>query len=179
MAYIDQFFEVLINAGASDFHMAEGQPPKIRRHGDIIAIREEPITREEAAYMMSEISGPERWKQFEERGDFDFAYEMNEESRFRCNFLKQSHGYGAVFRLIPTKIATLEQLGIPPVVKEFGHLRSGLVLVTGPTGSGKSTTLAAMMDYINTNFPRHIVTVEEPIEFVHSNKRSIITQREV
>src|SRR5207253_9612806 len=86
---------------------------------------------------------------------------------------------GAVFRLIPTKIATLEELGIPPVVKEFGHLRSGLVLVTGPTGSGKSTTLAALVDYINENFPRHIVTIEEPIEFVHDNKRSIVTQREV
>ena len=109
----------------------------------------------------------------------DFAYEMDEESRFRCNYLKQSHGYACVFRLIPTKIATLEQLGIPEVVKEFGHIKSGLVLVTGPTGSGKSTTLAALMDYINSNFSRHIITVEEPIEFVHNNKKSIITQREV
>jgi twitching motility protein PilT len=179
MAYIDQFFEVLINAGASDFHMAEGQPPKIRRHGDIVPIRNEVITREEAAFMMSEICGPDRWKLFEERGDLDFAYEMNEQSRFRCNFLKQSHGYGAVFRLIPTKIASLDELGIPPVVKQFGHLRGGLVLVTGPTGSGKSTTLAALIDYINGNFSRHVVTVEEPIEFVHRNKISIITQREV
>src|SRR5580700_8930863 len=104
---------------------------------------------------------------------------MDSASRFRCNYMKQANGYGAVFRLIPTKIATLEQLGIPPVVKEFGHLRSGLVLVTGPTGSGKSTTLAAIIDYININFRRHIITVEEPIEFVHSNKNSIITQREV
>ena len=104
---------------------------------------------------------------------------MDERSRFRCNFLKQTNGYGAVFRLIPTKIATLDQLGIPAVVKQFGHLRGGLVLVTGPTGSGKSTTLAALVDYINENFARHIVTVEEPIEFVHGNKRSIITQREV
>jgi twitching motility protein PilT len=104
---------------------------------------------------------------------------MNEESRFRCNYLKQTNGFGCVFRLIPTKIMTLDQLGIPPVVKEFGHLRGGLVLVTGPTGSGKSTTLAALLDYINVNFSRHIITVEEPIEFVHSNKRCIITQREV
>ena len=104
---------------------------------------------------------------------------MDAASRFRCNYLKQTHGYGAVFRLIPTKIATLEQLGIPPVAKEFAHLRGGLVLVTGPTGSGKSTTLAALIDYINENFSRHIVTIEEPIEFVHDNKRSIITQREV
>ncbi len=104
---------------------------------------------------------------------------MNADSRFRCNLLKQANGYGAVFRLIPTKIATLEQLGIPPVVKDFGNLRGGIVLVTGPTGSGKSTTLAAVIDHINENFARHIVTVEEPIEFVHGNKRSIITQREV
>jgi twitching motility protein PilT len=104
---------------------------------------------------------------------------MDEHSRFRCNYLKQSHGYGCVFRLIPTKIMSLDQLGIPPVVKEFGHIRGGLVLVTGPTGSGKSTTLAALLDYINSNFARHIITIEEPIEFVHANKRSVITQREV
>jgi twitching motility protein PilT len=179
MAYIDQFFEVLVNAGASDLHLGEGQPPKIRRHGEVMPIRAEALTRDEMAYMMSEISGLERWQRYEEGGDLDFAYEMDEHSRFRCNFLKQTHGYGCVFRLIPTKILTLEQLGIPPVVKEFGHMRGGLVLVTGPTGSGKSTTLAALIDYINTNFTRHIITVEEPIEFVHKNKKSIITQREV
>jgi twitching motility protein PilT len=179
MAYIDQFFEVLINAGASDLHLGENQPPKIRRHGEIVPIRNEPLTRDEMAYMMSEISGPERWQRYEEGGDLDFAYEMDEHSRFRCNFLKQTHGYGAVFRLIPTKIMSLDQLGIPPIVKDFGHMRGGLVLVTGPTGSGKSTTLAALLDYINANFSRHIITVEEPIEFVHANKRSIITQREV
>jgi twitching motility protein PilT len=179
MAYIDQFFEVLINAGASDLHLGETQPPKIRRHGEMLPIRNEVLTRDEMAYMMSEICGMERWDRFNETGDLDFAYEMDEHSRFRCNFLKQSHGYGCVFRLIPTKIMSLDQLGIPPIVKEFGHLRGGLVLVTGPTGSGKSTTLAALLDYINSNFPRHIITVEEPIEFVHSNKRSIVTQREV
>ncbi|HWL54787.1 MAG TPA: PilT/PilU family type 4a pilus ATPase [Chthoniobacteraceae bacterium] len=179
MAYIDQFFQVLIEAGASDLHLAEGEPPKIRRHGDIVPIREEAITREEAAYMLSEIAGPQRWALYEERGDLDFAYEMDEASRFRCNYLKQTNGYGAVFRLIPTKILTLEQLGVPSVIKEFGTMRGGLVLVTGPTGSGKSTTLAALIDYINTNYARHVVTVEEPIEFVHNNKKSIITQREV
>ncbi len=179
MAYIDQFFEVLITAKASDLHIGEGEPPKIRVHGEIVPIREEPISNEEAAYMMSEIAGPKGWATYEERGDYDFAYEMNAESRFRCNFLKQTNGYGCVFRLIPTKIATLEQLKVPPVIKSFGHLRGGLVLVTGPTGSGKSTTLAALIDYINTNFSRHIVTIEEPIEFVHQNKQSIITQREV
>jgi twitching motility protein PilT len=179
MPYIDKFFEVLVSEGASDLHIGEGQPPKIRRHGDVMPIREEPISRDEAVSMLSEISGSKSWAIFEERGDFDFAYEMDEKSRFRCNYLKQTNGYGAVFRLIPTRIASLEELGIPPVVKRFGDLRGGLVLVTGPTGSGKSTTLAALIDYINNTHARHIVTIEEPIEFVHNNKRSIITQREV
>jgi len=179
MPYIDQFLSVIVAQDGSDLHIGEGQPPKMRRHGDVKPIRAEPMTRAEAAGMLSEICGAQSWALFEERGDLDFAYEMDERSRFRCNFLKQTNGYGAVFRLIPTKIATLDQLGIPEVVKSFGHLRSGLVLVTGPTGSGKSTTLAALIDYINDNFSRHIVTIEEPIEFVHGNKRSIITQREV
>jgi twitching motility protein PilT len=114
-----------------------------------------------------------------ERGDLDFAYEMDSQSRFRCNFLKQANGYGAVFRLIPTKIATLEQLGIPPIVREFGHLRGGLVLVTGRRVPASRRRWRRLIDYINENFSRHIVTVEEPIEFVHDNKRSVITQREV
>src|SRR5262249_12633978 len=179
MPYIDQFFQILVSEGASDLHIGEGQPPKIRKHGDVMSIRREAVSRDEAVSMLSEICGPKRWAIFDERGDFDFAYEMDERSRFRCNYLKQTNGYGAVFRLIPTRIATLEELGIPPIAKEFGDLRGGLVLVTGPTGSGKSTTLAALIDYINHNSARHIVTIEEPIEFVHNNKRSIITQREV
>ncbi|MEP6603228.1 MAG: type IV pilus twitching motility protein PilT [Spartobacteria bacterium] len=179
MASLDQLLSVIVDQGGSDLHIGEGQPPKMRKHGDVAPIRDGVVTREEALSMLSEISGPRNWEIFEERCDFDFAYEMDAASRFRCNYLKQANGYGAVFRLIPTKIATLEQLGIPTVVKEFGHLRGGLVLVTGPTGSGKSTTLAALIDYINENFSRHIVTIEEPIEFVHSNKRSVITQREV
>ncbi len=179
MAYIDQFFQVLVSAGASDLHLAQGSPPKIRQHGGMVPIRPEPLSEEEMAYMMSEISGPERWAKYLELGDLDFAYQMDATSRFRCNYLKQAHGYGCVFRIIPTKIMTLEQLGSPEVVKEFGRLRGGIVLVTGPTGSGKSTTLAALIDFINTNYARHIVTIEEPIEFVHPNKRSIITQREV
>jgi twitching motility protein PilT len=179
MANLDQFLQVIVKEGGSDLHIGEGQPPKMRRHGDVAAIQEEALTRDEAMSMLREVCGERNWKIFDERGDLDFAYEMDTASRFRCNYLKQTHGYGAVFRLIPTKIATLEQLGIPVVAKEFAHLRGGLVLVTGPTGSGKSTTLAALLDYINNNFSRHIVTIEEPIEFVHELKRSIITQREI
>ena len=129
--------------------------------------------------MLSEVCGPRNWEIFEQRGDLDFAYEMDEASRFRSNYFKQSNGYGAAFRLIPTKIATLEELGIPLVVKEFANVRGGLVLITGPTGSGKTTTQAALIDHINQNFAKHVVTIEEPIEFVHNNKESTITQREV
>jgi twitching motility protein PilT len=179
MAVLDQFLRVIVEQGGSDLHIGESQPPKMRKHGDVVPIREKPLARDETMSMLREICGDRNWQIFEEQGDLDFAYEMDAASRFRCNYLKQTHGYGAVFRLIPTKIATLEQLGIPLVAKEFAHLRGGLVLVTGPTGSGKSTTLAALIDYINESFSRHIVTIEEPIEFVHDNKRSIITQREI
>jgi twitching motility protein PilT len=179
MAALDQLLKVIVDQGGSDLHIGEGQPPKMRKHGDVAPIRDKPLAREETMSMLREVCGDRNWLIFEERGDLDFAYEMDAASRFRCNYLKQTHGYGAVFRLIPTKIASLEELGIPLVAKEFAHLRGGLVLVTGPTGSGKSTTLAALMDYINDNFSRHIVTIEEPIEFVHDNKRSIITQREI
>jgi twitching motility protein PilT len=179
MPHLDQLLRVIVDQGGSDLHIGEGQPPKMRKHGDVGPIRQEPITHDEALSMLSEVCGPRNWEIFEERGDLDFAYKMDAASRFRCNYLKQANGYGAVFRLIPMRIATLEELGIPLVVKEFAQLRGGLVLVTGPTGSGKSTTLAAFIDYINENFSRHIVTIEEPIEFVHDNKRSVITQREV
>src|SRR5437667_8183156 len=179
MASLDRFLSVIVKHGGSDLHIGEGEPPKMRMHGDIMPIRAEPMKREEAVQIMSEVCGPHNWEIFEQRGDLDFAYEMDQASRFRTNYFKQSNGYGAAFRLIPTKIATLEELGIPVVVKEFAHLRGGLVLVTGPTGSGKTTTQAAVVDYINQNFSKHVVTIEEPIEFVHDNKRSTITQREV
>jgi twitching motility protein PilT len=179
MAYIDQFLQIVVRQGASDLHIGEGQPPKIRTHGDIMPIRAEPISREEATRMLNEVCGPQNWERFNERGDLDFAYQMDEDSRFRTNYFKQSDGYGAAFRLIPTQIASVEELGVPVVIKEFAYLRGGLVLVTGPTGSGKTTTQAALIDFINQNFSKHVVTIEEPIEFVHNNKRSIITQREV
>src|SRR5438034_2392857 len=179
MADLDQFLKIVARQGASDLHIAEGEPPKMRTHGDIMPIRTEAISHDEAKRMLSEICGAHNWEIFEQHGDLDFAYQMDEHSRFRTNYFKQSEGYGAAFRVIPTKIATLEELGVPVVVKDFAYLRGGLVLVTGPTGSGKTTTQAALVDFINENFSRHVVTIEEPIEFVHDNKRSIITQREV
>src|SRR5438067_10449795 len=179
MAYLDRFLSVIVKQSGSDLHIGEGEPPKMRMHGDIMPIRAEPVKREEAVRMLSEVCGPHNWEIFEQGGDLDFAYEMDEASRFRGNYFKESNGYGATFRLIPTKIATLEELGIPVIVKEFANVRGGLVLVTGPTGSGKTTTQAALVDYINQNFAKHVVTIEEPIEFVHDNKLSTITQREV
>src|SRR5436189_1446510 len=179
MSDLDQFLRIVVRQDASDLHIAEGEPPKIRLNGDIMPIRSEPVSHDEAKRMLSEVCGSRNWELFEQHGDLDFAYQMDEHSRFRSNYFKQSEGYAAAFRLIPTKISTLEELGIPPVVKKFAHLRGGLVLVTGPTGSGKTTTQAALVDFINENFARHVVTIEEPIEFVHDNKRSIITQREV
>jgi twitching motility protein PilT len=180
MAKIDTFFQYLIAHKGSDLHLSEGQPPKIRVHGSVVVMPDQPILQgQDFQNLLAEICEPKVFQKYLEGGDLDFAYEMDEASRFRCNYLKQQNGLAAVFRIIPTEIAALESLGVPEVVKQFGQMRSGLVLVTGPTGSGKSTTLAALLDYINTNYNRHIITVEEPIEFVHRNKQSIITQREV
>ena len=180
MARIDELFHYLIAQKGSDLHLSEGQPPKIRVHGAVRAIPDQQaLAGEGFNNLLAEICDPQAFQHFMDTGDLDFAYEMDVDSRFRCNYLKQQNGLAAVFRLIPTEIASLESLGVPEVVKQFGHMRSGLVLVTGPTGSGKSTTLAALLDYINIHFNRHIITVEEPIEFVHRNKLSIITQREV
>jgi twitching motility protein PilT len=176
---IDDYFDIIVQTKASDLHMQEGQPPKMRLHGDIQKIRDEVLTHAEMQQMLSEVVGEKRWEKFVKTGDADCAYELSADARFRCNLHKQLHGYGGIFRLIPNKIATLEELKVPPIIKRFANIKGGLVLVTGPTGSGKSTTLAALIDYINSSYSRHIITIEEPIEFVHNNKLSIITQREV
>jgi len=176
---IDEFFDIVVETKASDLHMQEGQPPKMRLHGDIQKIRDSVLTHAEMEQMLSEVVGPKRWEKYVKTGDVDCAYELSADARFRCNLHKQLHGHGGIFRLIPNKIATLEQLKVPQVIKRFANIKGGLVLVTGPTGSGKSTTLAALIDYINSSYARHIITIEEPIEFVHQNKLSIITQREV
>src|SRR5437016_9930056 len=149
MASLDRFLSAIVKHGGSHLHIGEGEPAKMRMHGDIMPIRAEPMKREEAVQMMSEVCGPHNWEIFEQRGDLDFAYEMDQASRFRSNYFKQSNGYGATFRLIPTKIATLEDLGITVVVKDFANIRGGLVLVTGPTGSGKTTTQAPLIDHLH------------------------------
>ncbi len=179
MAVIDQYFKHLVASGASDLHLSEGQPPKMRTHGAITPISEGVLEHKTLNHMLKEICDDAAYERFLETGDLDFAYEMDAKSRFRCNYFKQNNGLGAVFRLIPTEIKTIQDLNVPETIERFGDMRSGLVLVTGPTGSGKSTTLAALIDYINRTYARHIITVEEPIEFVHNNKKSTISQREV
>src|ERR1044071_4952140 len=121
MAELNRFLSVIVKHGGSDLHIGEGQPPKMRVHGDITPIRDEPISNDEATRMLSEVCGPHNWEIFEQHGDLDFAYQMDEHSRFRTNFFKQSEGYAAAFRLIPTKISSLEERGVPTIVKEFAH----------------------------------------------------------
>jgi len=179
MAKIDALFDIMLDRGASDLHLAEGQPPKLRQHGDLVAMEHPILTSDMMRDYLQEICPPERWRRFLETRDLDFAHTYGDRARYRTNYYFQAHGMGAVFRNIPTRIQTLEEIGMPTVLKTFCLLHSGLVLVTGPTGSGKSTTLASIIDLINQSSARHILTIEEPIEFVHKNKRSIICQREV
>lgn len=180
MAQLDRLFDVMLEAGASDLHLAANHVPKIRRHGKIQPVASWGVLESETLLeMLKEICLPEFWQSFEATGDLDFAYGYGKKARFRCNYHHNFNGHGAVFRTIPSRILSLSELRVPPVLESFGHFNSGLVLVTGPTGSGKSTTLAAVIDSINSNYARHIVTIEEPIEFVHQPKKSTIVQREV
>jgi twitching motility protein PilT len=180
MARIDEFFRYLIANKGSDLHLSEGQPPKIRVHGAVVAIPDQEILAGRTSRACSRKSAIP--KAFERYLDHRRPRLRLRDGRGLALPLQLPQAAKRTRRGVPShphEIASLESLGVPAVVKEFGHMRSGLVLVTGPTGSGKSTTLAALFDYININFNRHIITVEEPIEFVHSNKKSIITQREV
>ncbi|MBN1866292.1 PilT/PilU family type 4a pilus ATPase [Candidatus Sumerlaeota bacterium] len=179
MAKIDELFKIILQSGASDLHLEQGQPPKMRLNGSIQTIREETFDAERTRLLLSEIASDDRWTHFRDTGDLDFAYSLGDEARFRANYYRHAGGFGAVFRIIPKDILSIADLQLPQVLETFGQMRNGLILVTGPTGSGKSTTLAAIIDYINTNQARHILTIEEPIEFVHTNKKSIVVQREV
>ena len=177
---IDRLFEMMMANDGSDLHLKQGEVPKIRKQGEIADLEGEPVlTREVIETMLMEITPPQKWQVFEEKGDQDFAYDMGVKARYRANLYRQFDGYGAIFRIIPTKILTLDDLGAPDVFKTFGEKRSGLILVTGPTGSGKSTTLAGIIDYINTNYRKKIITIEDPVEFVHPPKKSLLTHREV
>ncbi len=179
MAKIDAFFRLMNEQGASDLHLASGSPPILRIRGDLQRVRYKVLENDELKAMLYEIAPEEKIKQFEETGDVDFGYEIPGLARYRCNFFMQRNGVAAVFREIPTRIMTAEQLGLPAVITKFAMLPRGLVLVTGPTGSGKSTTLAAMVDHANRNRKDHIITIEDPIEFVHENKGCLVNHREV
>jgi twitching motility protein PilT len=166
--------------GGSDLHLAAGMEPRMRLSGALEPVGGWPkLSADELAALLREVVSKEQWQEFGATGDLDFALQVAGVARFRGNYLRQERGPAAVFRTIPEKIASLEELGLPPVLGRLAELRSGLVLVTGPTGSGKSTTLAAIIDRINRSSARHIVTIEEPVEFVHTGIRSVFSQREV
>ncbi|MBF0607871.1 MAG: type IV pilus twitching motility protein PilT [Candidatus Magnetobacterium sp. LHC-1] len=179
MARIDAFFKLMKEQGASDLHMVAGSQPILRIRGEMERVKYKEMENEELKGMLYEIAPEDRVKHFEETGDIDFAYEISGLGRFRANFFNQKWGIGAVFRLIPSDIMTVDQLGLPPVCKKFAGLNKGLVLVTGPTGSGKSTTLAAIVDHANKTRKDHILTIEDPVEFVHKSQSCIVNHREV
>jgi twitching motility protein PilT len=179
MKLLDEYFKEMTERKASDLHMVIGFPPLIRLSGEMVALEHPVLTAESNKQILFEILNPEQQARFEKNHDFDMAYELENVGRFRCNFLYQHRGIGAVFRLIPTEILTLENLHLPGVLKTIAEYTRGLVLVTGPTGSGKSTTLAAIINHINDTRDAHIITIEDPLEFVHQNKKCLITHREI
>ena len=168
-----------VQNGASDLHISAGMPPLIRVDGEMRRINVPELDDAGTKELIYEIMNDQQRREFEDKWETDFSFELREVARFRVNVFNQNRGMGAVFRTIPSEVLTLEQLNAPEIFKEICHHHRGLVLVTGPTGSGKSTTLAGMIDYKNTNEYSHILTVEDPIEFVHQSKRSLINQREV
>ena len=179
MAAIDTLLQTMLARGGSDLHLTVGLPPKARISGNLTPIADTPITSEKMTVLLEEICPPARWRQFLEKKDLDLAHEIPGVARFRGNYLYNHWGQAAVFRQIPSKILSFDELKLPPALKKLCNLTEGLVVVTGPTGSGKSTTLAAMIDYINDTSARHIITIEDPIEFVHQDKKSVIVHREV
>jgi twitching motility protein PilT len=184
MAKIDAFFNLMFEQKASDLHMASGNPPILRIDGQLQRVDYPPLESDNLKQMLYEIAPEYKIKIFEETGDVDFGYEIPGLSRFRVNFFNQKAGVAAVFRQIPSKVLSFEDFEkfdapMPAVLKKFAMLHRGLVVVTGPTGSGKSTTLAAMMDYANKNRKDHMITVEDPIEFVHESKNCLVNHREV
>jgi energy-coupling factor transporter ATP-binding protein EcfA2 len=179
MAQIDQFLKVLLEQGGSDLHLTVGAPPIIRVHGHMQRLKFRELTGKDMESLVSEIMEEEWRMRFLDNMDYDFAYEVPDLARFRANVFWQRKGLAAVMPTIPSKILTFADLNLPEVVQRFCMLAKGLVLVTGPTGSGKSTTLAAMVDWINDTRADHILTIEDPIEFTHPNKKFLVNQREI
>lgn len=179
MAQLDAYFHKLCELDGSDLHLTTGCPPMIRINGQIVPQGDTPISADAMKTCLMEIAPKARWETFLQSGDMDFAYEISGLARFRANYFVDSRGLGAVFRLIPSTILTMDQLGLPNVIKKFCFLTKGLIIVTGPTGSGKSTTLAAIINQINAVRNEHIITIEDPIEFVYPRKACLVNQREV
>lgn len=181
MSNIADLLDKTVKLNASDLHLRSGFPPKVRVHGRLRNLYENGTNGWKNNYdFLYEILSEEKQKQFEEKKEIDFAYEIPELGRFRVNFLRFMDGLGAVFRVVPKRIMTIEELNLPKNLIEFAKMDQGLVLVTGPTGSGKTTTLASLIDYINKDRDAHIITIEDPVEYVHeNNKKCLITHREV
>ena len=179
MQKIDRFLKLMNDRGASDFHLTVGRPPMIRASGSMEPIRFRVITEADFNEMLQAVTPARLWNDYTRTGDIDFSYEIPGLARYRVNLFRQQRGAGAVFRIIPSKIMTVSQLGLPDAVRRIAGFESGLVLVTGPTGSGKSTTLASIIDLINETRGLHVITIEDPIEFVHPNKKCLIHQREI
>ncbi len=180
MAHVDELLRYLKDRGGSDLHLATGLEPRIRCHGALEQVEGWPVLDDPTLHaILQEITAQRQWEQYRTGHDLDFAYGLEGVARFRANYFYQENGAGAVFRIIPERIVTLKELNLPKAIEGLAHLHQGLVLVTGPTGSGKSTTLAAIIDLINNTYNKHIVTIEDPIEFVHQNKKSIVSHREV
>ena len=179
MAKLDAFFKLMVDQGASDLHLVSGSQPILRVSGELQRVRYTALESDDLKKMLYEVAPEYKIKQFEETGDVDFAYEIPGLARYRANYFIQKYGVAAVFRQIPDTILTVEQLGLPPVLNKLPLYPKGLVLVTGPTGSGKSTTLAALVDYANTHRKDHILTIEDPVEFVHKSRNCVVNHREV
>ena len=179
MARIDGLFKMMQEQGASDLHLAAGSPPIFRLHGEMVRTNYKSLSHEETKALLFEVLTERQQKVFEEKKDLDFAYAIEGLARFRGNIFLQHKGIAGVFRIIPSKILTADELALPEGVRRLTHLKKGLVLVTGPTGSGKSTTLAAMIDLINSTRREHILTLEDPLEFIHENKQSLMNQRQI
>jgi len=178
-AAMDELFRLLVAMKGSDLHICAGSPPMVRHDGEIKTLDRAPLAPAEVEALLWPIAPERNREEFQRRHDTDFAYEIAGLARFRCNFFMDRKGMGGVFRQIPSRIVTAEEMGLSKEILQLCHLPKGLVLVTGPTGSGKSTTLCALVDYINRHRTDHIITIEDPLEFVHDNKKCLINQRQV
>jgi twitching motility protein PilT len=179
MMRIHDYFRLMVERNASDFHLSSGTRPMFRVAGTMVAVNDQVLSNADIQALVGEVLPPRNRAEWEECHDTDFAYDFEGVARFRCNVFMDLNGVGGVFRLVPSKIRSFQELGLPDVIKKLCFLTKGLVLVTGPTGSGKSTTLATIIDFINENRSDHIITIEDPIEFVHRNKKCLVNQREV